>query len=108
MQITFTPMRRDDALILSCQGETLIVNGTAHDFSALTEGAHLTPEEAGCDWLAGDVTRENGVLQLTLVLPHGARAPQKTLFPASVSVTGDGSIPVPAHSLPEEEVDSEG
>lgn len=108
MQITFTPMRCDDALILSCQGETLIVNGTAHDFGALTEGARLTPEEVGCDWLAGDVTRENGVLQLTLVLPHGARAPQETLFPAPVSVTQDGAIPVPAHSLPEVVVDPEG
>lgn len=108
MQIIFTPMRRDDALTLSCQGETLVVNGIAYDFSTLTEGAHQTPAEAGCDWLAGDVTRENGVLRLTLILPHGPRAPQDTLFPAPLNVTQDGIIPVPAHSLPEEVIDVEG
>lgn len=108
MQIAFTPMRRDDVLSLSRDGEALTVNGAVMDFSTLAEGDRKAPGELGCDWLAGDVVRTNGVLHLTLVLPHGPRAPQETLFPRPLTVTQDGPIPVPAHSLPEEGIDPEG
>ena len=50
-----------------------------------------------CDGLAGDVTRSGGQLYLTLILPHGADAPPETLFPAALTLTGDGPVVLPAY-----------
>lgn len=103
MQIKFTPMRRDDALALSVAGDVLTINGEAFDFSGVPEGATLPREAVTCDWLASNVERIGGQITLTLILPHGAKAPQETLFPAPVSVT-DGPVPLPPYdTVPEEE-----
>jgi hypothetical protein len=94
MQISFSPMRRDDTLTLSRRGDVLTLNGEAYDFSGLPEGATLPRDAVTCDWLAGDVTRIGGVIHLTLILPHGIDAPHETLFPASI-LAADGAIPLP-------------
>lgn len=96
MQITLTPMRRDDRLTLHRAGDVLTVNGTDYDFSALPEGGLLPRAAVACDWLASDVTRLDGVLHLTLILPHGAGAPEAALFPAPVLALDDGPITLPA------------
>ncbi len=58
----------------------------------------MVPRTAvACDWLSGDVTRVGGVLNLTLILPHGANAPHATRFPAPVTVTTDGPVPLPPY-----------
>jgi hypothetical protein len=95
MQITFSPMRRDGPLELSRSGDTLLVNGEAFDFSPLPEGATLPRAAIASDLFAGPVERADGTLSLTLVLPHGARAPQETLFPAPLTLTGDGPVSLP-------------
>lgn len=101
MHIRFSPMRRDDRLTLSRQGDVLSINGEAFDFSALPEGALLPREAVDCAWLASGVTRQDGVIHLTLILPHGPKASQQSLFPAPADAP-EGDIPVPAHS-PEED-----
>ena len=60
MQITLTPMRRDDALTLHRAGDVLTINGVAYDFGPLPEGALLCRAAVGCDWLASDVGRVGG------------------------------------------------
>ncbi|SPF81793.1 hypothetical protein [Pseudoprimorskyibacter insulae] len=100
MHLSFTPMRRDDALTLTCEGETLYFNGVALDLSAIADGACLAASDLGCDWLAGDVCRTGGALHVSVILPHGARAPQQTLFPAPVTVVADGPVPLPPYDLP--------
>ncbi|KPD10859.1 hypothetical protein [Phaeobacter sp. 11ANDIMAR09] len=98
MHITFTPMRLDEELTLEKQGDVLIINGEAFDFTPLPEG-HILPRAAVVsDWLVSDVTRVSGVVQMTLILPHGAQAPRETLFPVPLLVTGDGPVKLPAHS----------
>jgi hypothetical protein len=97
MQITFTPQRRDDTLTLSKTGDVLTIGGEDFDFSQLAEGDLLPREAVTSDWLASDVERIGGVVHLSIVVPHGAKAPITTLFPAPVTAT-DGAIPVPAHS----------
>ena len=99
MQITLTPQRRDDTLTLTRSGDVLTINGEAFDFTAIPEGGTLPRDAVACDWLAGDVTRSGGVLHLTLVLPHGANAPQATLFPAALTLTGDGPVALPAYEV---------
>ncbi|ULB10742.1 hypothetical protein ORIO_12595 [Cereibacter azotoformans] len=95
MHIKFAPQRRDDALTLARSGDTLTINGETLDLSAIPEGATLPREAVACEWLASDIERIGGVLHLTLILPHGADAPQEVLFPAPVLVEPDGPIALP-------------
>ncbi|MGX0876212.1 hypothetical protein ACSSV4_000887 [Roseovarius sp. MBR-154] len=101
MQITLSPSRRDTALELSRNGDTLTINGETFDFSPLPDGASLPTEAIGSDWFAGPVERVGGVLRLTLILPHGANAPEATRFPAPITLTGDGPVSLPPYEIEE-------
>ncbi|MDR5651796.1 hypothetical protein [Ruixingdingia sedimenti] len=97
MRITLAPQRSDDRLDLHRAGDVLTINGTAHDFGALAEGAVLPRAAVGCDSLVSDVTRQGGVICLTLILPHGAVAPEATLFPAPLEIAADGPVALPPY-----------
>ena len=97
MQITLTPQRRDDHLSLVRSGDVLTINGEAFDFAAIPEGCTLPRDAVACDWLASDIPRIGGQLYLTLILPHGADAPQATLSPAALTLTGDGPVALPPY-----------
>lgn len=102
MHITLTPSRREQSLTLEKAGDTLIFNGASLDFSGLPEGATLPRLAIDCPWIAGDVTRENGILHISLILPHGASAPQETLFPNAMNVTQDGAVYLPPYATTQE------
>ena len=97
MKITLSPTRGDRPLTLTRSGDILTINGEVFDFSALPEGATLPRTAVSCDWLAGDVTRIDGVLHLGLTLPHGANAPKITRFPEALTITADGPITLPPY-----------
>lgn len=97
MLITLTPMRRDDRLTLHRAGDLLTLNGDSYDFSPVPEGAVLPRDAVDCDWLASDVTRKDGHLLLTLILPHGVDAPSETLFPQPILLETDGPVALPPH-----------
>jgi hypothetical protein len=101
MQIRFSPTRSDETLALRRAGDTLAVNGTAFDFALLPEGARLPASATGCPWLTGEVTRQNGELHLTLILPHGPEAPEAVLFPAPIQPE-DGPVTAPGLAEPPE------
>jgi len=104
MRISFSPQRRDDALAVSLAGDVVTVNGEAFDFGPLAEGATLPQEAIGCAWFAGPVSRENGSLRLTLLLPHGANPSQNVAFPQPIVMQGDGpvTLPIDVNALPEQ------
>jgi len=91
MYIKFSPMRSEAPLTLSRMGDVLTINGEAFDFSALPDDATLPFTAVTCDWLAGDITRKDGELHLSLILPHGPHAPDATRFPAPITITADGT-----------------
>lgn len=99
MQIFLSPVRRDDLLSLERTGDKLILNGEAFDFGPLPEGATLPVEAIDSHWFVGPVTRKAGKLQVVLALPHGANAPEGTLFPAPIIDPDNGQIALPAHSV---------
>jgi hypothetical protein len=103
MHISLTPMRRDDRLYLTRAGDILTFNGAAFDFGPIPEGATLPQDAVNCQWLASDIWRLDGVLHLTLILPHGPLAPQATLFPVPIMLARDGPVPLPAWTELEEE-----
>jgi hypothetical protein len=107
MNLTFSPVRMDTPLTASVDGDVLTLNGAALDFGPLPKGATLPRAAIPCDWIAGDVTRDDaGMLTVPLILPHGANAPPDTLFPTPVTVTA-GAVPLPPYQIEMEATDAE-
>lgn len=97
MQIKLSPQRSDKRLTLEKQNQTLIINGERFDFSQLPDGATLPNEAVQSDVIVSDVELIDGVLQLTVLLPHGANAPHETRFPEPIKVSEDGVITLPPY-----------
>jgi hypothetical protein len=109
MKITLSPQRRDDGPIsITKQGDVLTIAGTAYDLSQLPDGGTLPQDAVDCPWLAGDINRIDNELELTLLLPHGANAPEQTRFPEPIIDPADGTIELPPYDIvpePEEETE---
>lgn len=97
MKITLTPQRSDKRLTLEKQNQKLIINGERFDFKDIPEGATLPREAIQSDFIVSDVERIDGILHLTILLPHGANAPYETRFPEPIKVTEDGVITLPPY-----------
>ena len=94
--INFSPVRSDKGqLTASLAGKVLTIDGVAYDLDLVPDGA--TVEH---DVLKG-LTRSGDDFELTLTLPHGAKAPEATRFPVPVTVTVDGDIDVPIFDVVE-------
>lgn len=103
MKITLSPARKDEILTVFKSGDALTLNGEVFDFGPLDEGETLPADAIESEWITGDVTRTDGVLRLTLRLPHGANAPEETRFPEPIIDPPDGEIALPPYSNPEVE-----
>lgn len=97
MKLNFTPYRAPAPMTVSVAGDVITVNGEAFDLSAIPEGATLPKEAVDCDWLASDIERQGGALELTLRLPHGPHAPEATCFPQPITITTDGPVALPPY-----------
>lgn len=95
MKIHLQPQRSDDALELSRHGDTLTINGHSFDFSVIPDGATLPAEAIDCGWIAGDIERIDGVLHITLLLPHGPDASDAARFPKSIMNPINGLVELP-------------
>jgi hypothetical protein len=104
MFIKLSPTRLDIKLSLSRQDDVLTLNGEDLDLSMLPEGATLPQSAVASYWIAGDITRKDGVLRVPLVMPHGANAPEETRFATSITVQKDGPVALPAYDIHEEDV----
>lgn len=101
MLITLSPVRLDETLTASRDGDVLTLNGEVFDFTQLPEGGTLPADAIDSDWIIGPVSRTSGELHLTLRLPHGPNPSQAVAFPDPVTVTQDGPIPLPFDPEPE-------
>lgn len=94
MRISFSPQRRDGALVLEqTTTDRLRINGELFNFATMEEG-DLIPEVPS-EWISGPVEKIDGEVRLTLILPHGPNPSQAVAFPDPISVTEDGPIDVP-------------
>lgn len=89
--VIFSPIRATGELCLHRVGDVLQINGEAVDLSGVPEGARIEPPHPAIE----AVHRAGGILHVTVILPHGADAPEAVLFPAPVEMTGDGPVPLP-------------
>ena len=96
MDITLTPQVRPDSLTVSKSGDILTINGDAFDFSFIEEGDTLPADAVDCPLLASEVTRTDGEIILSLLLPIGPAASEAARFPAPILNAPDGDIEVPA------------
>lgn len=97
MHIKLSPQRSDNRLSLERDNDTLIINGESFDFSELPEGATLPRDAIESDVIVSDVERIDGEIHLTVLLPHGANAPEETRFPEPIKVSEDGVITLPPY-----------
>jgi hypothetical protein len=95
MKITLVPQRRDDAIVVSKSGDALTINGVTYDFSVIPDGATLPASAVDCEYITGLVERINGVLQISLVLPHGPNPSQAVAFPEPLINPADGVLELP-------------
>lgn len=95
MRITFSPQRRDDTLTLEkTSGDRLRINGELFNFNSLNDGDIVS--NIPSEWVTGNVTKDNGVVNITVILPHGPNPTQVQAFPKPITVTEDGPINVDA------------
>ncbi len=99
MKIKFTPIRMDEQLTASViDADKIILNGEELDFSPLLDGETIEAIDVGNKWVSGTVSRTDGELYITLVVPHGHNAPHSTRFPSEDYLSVDeGTVPVPAY-----------
>lgn len=95
MIIKLSPQRRDDEIKVSKRSDVLTINGERFDFRPVTEGATLPAAAIRCPWIIGEVTRTNGELILTLILPHSAEASEAALHPMDIISPPDGNLELP-------------
>lgn len=100
MIINLSPQRRDDvdALSLVVDGDKLSINGTQYDFGPLPEGAALPATATASEWLVGEIVRVDGVIAVTVILPHGPNPPPAMGFPEPV-IAGNGAVTLPAQDF---------
>lgn len=102
MRISFSPMRRDDALTLEkSSGERLRINGELFNFNPLAEGDTVPAGAIPCDWIVGPVERVGGEVCLTVILPHGPNPSPAVAFPEPITVIEDGPVAIPQDPAPE-------
>lgn len=95
MIIKLSPQRRDDELTVSKRSDVLTINGERFDFRELPEGAVLPASAVDCEFVVGDITRINGELTLTLLLPCGPEASPAANYPADFVNPPDGNVSLP-------------
>jgi hypothetical protein len=104
-KISFSPRYDHPDVVLVKNGDTLIVNGDALDFSGLPDAAELPREAMQNSAIDGVASRVGDEIRLTVVLPY------KTLghvdAPESITVTADGPIALPDIAAPIEVAPSE-
>lgn len=95
MKINLSPQLRDDKLVVIKTGDRFVINGAVFDFAPLPEGGRLPAEAVACEHVIGDVTRVNGELEMTLLLPIAADATHEECFPEPIVDPVDGQVFLP-------------
>lgn len=95
MRLLLSPVNDPRILNITKTNDTLTINGESFDFSKLLEGATLPKEAVDCEFIISDVSRINGEIELTILLPHGANASHEARFPEPINMTSNGRVMLP-------------
>ena len=95
MKINLCPQVRTDTIVVSKSGDALTINGVTYDFTPLTEGSTLPAAAVDCEYIVGEVKREDGEIELTLLLPITRDASEAAKYPEPITMTTDGEVVLP-------------
>lgn len=95
MKIKLSPQYRSESLQLEKKGDKLTVNGQEFDFTDLGEGEILPADAVSHEFFVSDVTRSDGEIILTLILPYGPNASESVKFPELLENIQDGIVELP-------------
>ena len=109
MNIELSPMRMDEPLFLHRSGDSIVINETIYDFSALEDG-DLLDEMAmsGSPWFVGQIGRSGGELFMCIRLPNPIDYSQEQAFPEPLIDVTDGPVQLPGYptrALPDDGLD---
>jgi hypothetical protein len=76
-----SPSSSPVTLDVSSEGDVLTINGEAFDFSTLEEGGKIEAVDVPSEYIISDVTRINGVVELTMIAPYLGEGTQEERFP---------------------------
>lgn len=95
IKINLSPQVRVGTLTVSKSGDALIVNGETYDFSQLTEGSTLPADAIDSEYFVGPISRVDGEIELTLLLPITRDASEAAKYPEPITMTADGEVILP-------------
>lgn len=95
MHISFSPQRSDAALTVTKTGDSLKINTKTFNFAVIPEGGILPAAGVDSEFVVGEVRREDGVLKITLLLPHGPDPAAEVCFPEVMIDPDDGVLTLP-------------
>lgn len=72
MRIKLIYQRSDSELRAHVSADVLTINGEEFDFSPLLDGHVLPPGSVGSEFIAGEVRRYAGQVELSIAVPYGA------------------------------------
>jgi hypothetical protein len=101
MLINLYPVRRDDTLEVSRNGNVLTLNGEDFDLSQLLDGSTLPASAIASPWFNGPIDNVDGRLVMTLILPIPANYSPEQAFPLPIHALQDGPVHLP-QPLPKE------
>lgn len=108
MNIFFSPLRTDDVVDFAKAGDAIYINGEPFDLSPIEDGDTLPKDAINSNWFAGDVTRKDGQLIVTLTLPNPWNYSHEQAYPVPLFNVPDGTIELPKPLPdPEPEIDIE-
>lgn len=100
MHLTLTPqagLPRQPEMTIHVAGDTITIDGTAHDLSAVPEGGEGWPEEETP--LIGPIMRKNGVLHVSVIARLGDTAAPDQSGPWVIK-DATSNVTIPASRLP--------
>lgn len=98
LKINWSPVRvdKEQRVVQWNAPTTLVVDGQSFDLSLMEDGDIVEHE------VLLQASRTGNDYEVTLMLPHGANAPESTRFPVPSMVSVYGNVDVPVYSSPAE------
>lgn len=102
MNIKLQPKREDSKYIACVFGEKLVIDYVEFDFSKVTEGSSLPISAISCNRFSDSIERKDGILNISMFLPHPVNYSQEQAFPNPIINPEDGQLNFPL-PLPNED-----
>lgn len=92
-KIALSPQLSNAALQLVKNGNMLTINGNSYDFSHMNNGDMIPPEAISDPNIIGAISKENGVVKLTILMPYSnPDADESVTFPEPIVMDVDGEL----------------